>query len=300
MINLYETRNRIQTMMIFITCSSVVIVGCIVLRLNFPVVKTLPTHLTDSVIKFRNDPHVKYMNVSVYKIGILIPSTTRYITKPSLNKLSLTNKCIPSILKFIEKKYNFLIYIGVDKGDYLETVKHKLETIFDKIKVVVTSGGSFTKTANAIAREAYTDGMDYLVRINDDTTFETNNWISQGIKVLQNFSPPNIGVVGPTCRQGNTAILTHDMVHRTHLEIFDFYYPPYFDNWWSDDWITRVYQPNRSTKLNTWVVNHHLSAHNTRYKVDFKQHSRLNKTLMFDTERLSEYLESHNRSQTTL
>ena len=32
--------------------------------------------------------------------------------------------------------------------------------------------------------------------------------------------------------EGNQNILTHDMVHRQHLEIFSMYYPPVFTDWW--------------------------------------------------------------------
>ncbi len=44
---------------------------------------------------------------------------------------------------------------------------------------------------------------------------------------------------GPKCQQGNDKILTHDFVHRLHLEIFDMnYYPPELVDWWMDDWIS--------------------------------------------------------------
>ena len=223
------------------------------------------------------------------RIGILIPSSARRLKSPTLENLTLINTCIPSIYKTIENVYEYVIYIGIDKGDYLETVLERLEK-FDNVKIVVSPGRTFTKCVNALARKAYQDGMDYFVRINDDSSFETNNWTSEGIKVLNKYSPMNVGVVGPTCHQGNTGILTHDMVHRTHLEIFEFYYPPYFDNWWADDWITKVYSPNRSTKLSTWVVKHHIGAHGTRYNVDHKKEERLAKLLVFDTERLNEYV----------
>ncbi|XP_053379658.1 uncharacterized protein LOC128548541 isoform X2 [Mercenaria mercenaria] len=241
-----------------------------------------------------NDSTEKILKSEI-KIGILIPSSTRKIKNPLVEKLSLTTICLPSLYKTVEEEYTYVMYVGIDKGDYLETVKDKLETMFDKVKAVVTRGRTFTKTVNAIARVAYEDGMDYFVRINDDSSMETQNWTSKGISILQNYTPPNIGVVGPTCHEGNTGILTHDMVHRSHLEIFDFYYPPYFDNWWADDWITKVYSPERSTKLPSWVVKHHLSSHGTRYKVDFKKHIRLNKTLTFDQERLDEYLSSMHK-----
>jgi len=61
----------------------------------------------------------------------------------------------------------------------------------------------------------------------------------------QNLDPPNLGVVGPLCKQGfsflniashfihiyskkgNTKILTHDFVSDLHMTIFqDNYYPP--------------------------------------------------------------------------
>ena len=80
---------------------------------------------------------------------------------------------------------------------------------------------------NTICRAAYELGCDYLVRINDDTEFVTKRWISKGIQNLRKqFKPPNVGVVGPRCDEGNILIITHDMVHRTHLDIFgDEYYP---------------------------------------------------------------------------
>jgi hypothetical protein len=225
------------------------------------------------------------------KIGILIPSTTRKLKIPNFKMLSLTKICMPSIFITIERMYDYHIYIGIDKGDYLESVLEKLE-MSDRVKAVFSTGTTFTRSVNAMARKAYQDGMDYLVRVNDDSSFETKNWTSRGISVLRHYSPSNIGVVGPTCHQGNRAILTHDMVHRTHLDIFDFYYPPYFDNWWSDNWITRVYSSDRSTKLASWIIKHHTGYHGKRYNVDTKKQARLEKLLSYDKQRLDEYISS--------
>lgn len=60
------------------------------------------------------------------------------------------------------------------------------------------------------------------------------------------------------------SILTHDCVHRTHLEIFGRYYPAVFKNWFVDDWITEVYMP-WSHMLYPWKVKHHTDVHGTRY-----------------------------------
>jgi hypothetical protein len=109
--------------------------------------------------------------------------------------------------------------------------------------------------------------------VNDDTEFVTSNWITKGVQVLlQQYDPPNVGVVGPRCQEGNKNIMTHDMVHRTHLEIFGgYYYPTAFGNWFLDDWITNVYSSqvigiDRSKVIEDWIVKHWLSK--TRYIPD--------------------------------
>lgn len=76
-----------------------------------------------------------------------------------------------------------------------------------------------------MARAAYRDGAMYFYRINDDTEILTN-WPKVFVKAIHSLSYP-YGVVGPICRQGNNQILTHDFVHREHMEIFEMnYYPP--------------------------------------------------------------------------
>ena len=120
---------------------------------------------------------------------------------------------------------------------------------------------------NDILNVAYNDGADYIVRVNDDTDFVTEGWTSMGVEALLSMDPPNIGVVGPDCPDGNTMILTHDMVHRNHMDIFGGkYYPPVFKNWFLDDWISHVYGSERTRRLLLWQVRHHIEHHGTRYQ----------------------------------
>jgi hypothetical protein len=67
---------------------------------------------------------------------------------------------------------------------------------------------------NFLSAAAVADGADYVYRINDDTEFATP-WARMLVRALREFSPMNVGVVGPLCRQGNVKILTHDFVHRS-------------------------------------------------------------------------------------
>lgn len=80
------------------------------------------------------------------------------------------------------------------------------------------------------------------------------------------YDPPNVGVVGPSHSGGNMAILTYDFVHKTHVDIFGFYYPRLFTDWWGDDWVTKVYLPGRMTKVKDIFLQHTLAL-GQRYSV---------------------------------
>ena len=59
-----------------------------------------------------------------------------------------------------------------------------------------------------------------------------------------------------TEKENQTIILTYDFVHRSHIDIFGYYYPRVFPGWHSDRWINDVYLPNRTKKLNDIMVKH--------------------------------------------
>jgi hypothetical protein len=76
----------------------------------------------------------------------------------------------------------------------------------------------------AMARPAYEMGATYFYRVNDDTEFR-GRWPKLYVRALLSLTPP-YGVVGPSSLGSADAILTHDFVHRTHMEIFrNNYYP---------------------------------------------------------------------------
>ena len=53
-------------------------------------------------------------------IGILIPSTTKYINVPDLENLSLMSIALPSISVTMETEYHYTVYVAIEKDDYLE------------------------------------------------------------------------------------------------------------------------------------------------------------------------------------
>lgn len=210
------------------------------------------------------------------KVCILIPVTSRaqdwkFVEDTFVYKLSLA-----SVAKTCEPdKFSYAIFIGYDAGDAFFDNQTTLSALEDwaarnipyaslKTKEFVNELQKPGPIMNFLSREAYNDACDFMYRINDDTEFLTP-WTSAFVNTLKNFHPPLLGVVGPTCHDGNTAILTHDFVHRSHLDIFKTHYPPDLTDWWLDDWITRVYGKANTKKLDEVVVRHHVIV--TRYKV---------------------------------
>jgi hypothetical protein len=149
----------------------------------------------------------------------------------------------------------------------------------------------------AMARAAYEAGASYFLRINDDTEL-TENWAAKFTAALQSLGAP-YGVVGPSCNTEN--MLTHDFVHRTHLEIFEMnYYPPELSDWWMDDWISLVYGKGRSFKASKIPVIHHTGAHGRRYDVD-RSHQRHLKSLVEDgRKKIRRWMSMNNIAQSTI
>jgi len=181
---------------------------------------------------------------------------------------------VPSLLKTVSDAeraaWDVRLYVGIDDDDLFFQKTLPNGTAFGWLPVTLTTvprrRGRVPFNENAAT--AHAAGAEYFVRVNDDTEFVTPGWLSIGVAALRAMTPPNVGVVGPKCEEGNTEILTHDMTHRTHMEIFNgLYYTSEFSAWWIDDWITKVYEPGRMRVLQNWVVKHHLHLHGTRYAV---------------------------------
>jgi len=182
-------------------------------------------------------------------IAIMAATTTRKINNPSTSKLALFTYLLPSLTRTIDCGFTYMYVLGYDVGDPFYDAPEGISSVTkwfkENVQVPMMENGisvvlKFVKVNNTLrkpgpvfiemARAAYEAGAEYFYRINDDTEL-INNWPSRFVEALHSLPPP-LGVVGPTCNQGNQRILTHDFVHRTHMEIFDMnYYPPELTDW---------------------------------------------------------------------
>lgn len=198
------------------------------------------------------------------------------------------SQLLPSFCQTASPGFDYHFYLAYDKNDLFyskQDGREKFRTVFEKADcaarrrfnvtlhfVRCSHDGRPAWAQNDAMMEAYLDDMDYYYRINDDTKMATTNWTWKLINALRQYDPPNLGVVGPTFDKGNRAILTYDFVHKTHVDLFGYYYPREFTDWFADGWITAVYdQVKRKRKLHGLMVAHTKSG-GTRYKVHKTRH----------------------------
>lgn len=94
---------------------------------------------------------------------------------------------------------------------------------------------------NYLGMSAFLDDdprIDYFYQVNDDLDIQSPGWAPEMTAMLRGNA--NIGVVSPWDLR-NTGPFTQAMVHRTHFNAFATFYPKEIQNWYSDDWIKRIY-----------------------------------------------------------
>lgn len=218
------------------------------------------------------------------EVCVLIPVTARGQAWARMEDSFVYQIALMSLVKTLEHgRFAYSVLIGYDVGDAffdnattLGALRRWMGTNAPLVSLeLVPFSNKLSKpgpVVNFLSRRAYDRGCDFLYSLNDDTELLTP-WTSAFVRTLFQFSPPLHGVVGPTCDQGNTAILTHDFVHRSHLDLFGAHHPEELADWWRDDWVSAVYGQRNTRKLSQVVVVHHMRC--TRYNVSWGAERRL-------------------------
>lgn len=207
----------------------------------------------------------------VYKIGVLIPTTTSRRSWNTFEDTTIYQIFLQSFVATYNNEHNYIIYLIIDDDDKIfsnSNVKKHMKTFvknFPHLKIIFVSSagiqkGHVTEMWNRAFHKAYQDGCDYFFQCGDDIWFETIGWVNDSIKELKKHN--NIGLTGPIdigrilygseeCSPGGERFIqTQSFVSRKHMEIFGFYFPKEIKNWFCDDWITKIYYPNFFYLLN--------------------------------------------------
>jgi hypothetical protein len=214
------------------------------------------------IIKSNYSPYqlIKKKSIQICKINdltriaLILPTTSKkrnYINYQDCDFISIL---LHSFLVTYDKYNNFeyTFYLGYDHDDifylenkdniinYFKNLKIKNLTI-QMIKINLKERGHLSEIWNILFKKAIKDNNDYIYQLGDDIRFLDKNWEINFISKLKENN--NIGVIGPM-DLNNDKILTQSFVHKTHYNIFQYYFPKIIKNLYIDNWIENVYKKN--------------------------------------------------------
>ena len=212
----------------------------------------------------------------MYKIGILIPTTSVKRNWKGLSETTLYNIFLRSFTETYCSQYKYIIYLIIDDDDAIfgrtktqgEIIK--IVSKFKNISVQFISSknitkGWVTKMWNRAFKTAYDDKCDYFYQCGDDILLQSKKWVTNSINKLKKHD--NIGLTGPldigriqvggqdSAPGGNRFIQTQSFVSRKHMELFGYFFPEEIKNWYCDDWITNIYYPKYYYQIENTVLN---------------------------------------------
>lgn len=207
-------------------------------------------------------PNISYYPDENYKIGFIIPVTSRKRKYKNIEGIDFFRILFTSFLKTVDKsgKYKYSFHLGYDDDDeFFSSNKEKIIEHFKNISIdfedleleiflyeIKNLKSKVGEIWSKLAEYASFDN-DYLYQIGDDICILSPGWEDRFIGKL--ISQNNIGVVGPNDINNRNNILTQSFVHVTHLQIFGTYYPSRLKNWYIDNWIGDIYKASQEKDL---------------------------------------------------
>jgi len=166
------------------------------------------------------------------------------------------------------------IFVGYDENDRIYSQAEerlKFSAVFTRfdmewISQPIETKGKVTAIWNRLGEAALSQGYDYIKVLGDDIRMPTDTgWLGMFANQLKKNN--NIGFSSGF--SNNTQIPTQFLVHKTHYEIFGFFYPEEIPNWGCDNWLHDVYP----AKYRNWTKSIPLLnvGGSPRYQITFSE-----------------------------
>lgn len=220
-------------------------------------------------------------------IAVLIASTSNNSGWSSVDDIFFLNDTIPSILSKKSDRIKYKFFLGFDDDDefllnHKEEINSRLESFEIDFSLVFVNNEVHKPCPvwNYLFEMAYKEGFDFFLQTGDDIHFY-DAFDEDFILYLDGFD--NFGVVGGITNVG-PQIITQAFVHRNHMEVFGFLFPPELPDWGSDNWINFIYDSFNKARLssrhrvvNNKIVDSFKGVH--RYSVTRDYRDQLNNSL---------------------
>ena len=193
------------------------------------------------------------------KVAFIVPSTTNKREWSSVKDTYLFNILMSELHNKPPIDCDITLFVGYNIDDKIYSIMEERMTcnaIFHNFKIEWIPfndeyKGKPTHIWNELAEVALLKGFEYMKVLGDDITLPNDAyWLSAMINKLKKNN--NIGWSAGW--SNNNDIATQFLIHKTHLDIFEFVYPPQIHNWFCDNWLNDIY----SEKYKNWMINYQL------------------------------------------
>ena len=207
------------------------------------------------------------------KVAFLIPSTTNKRDEWKEAQDTYLWKILCETLERHTPDHEIKLFIGYDDDDRIYSVAEerlKFKARFMNFKIEwfpqIHKKGKVNLIWNSLAYEALKQEYDYLKVLGDDIRMPNDNgWLGCFINKLKKNE--NIGFSAGW--SNNDQIPTQFLIHKTHINIFDFVYPNEIPNWGVDNWLYDIYPE----KYRNWIKSFPLLnvGGQPRYEIQFSE-----------------------------
>jgi len=193
------------------------------------------------------------------KVAFLVPTTTNKRDWKSINESYLWTVLMNHLENKTPVNCEIKLFIGYDEDDkVLSNIEERMKAnaIFKRFQIEwfpfnEDYKGKPTHIWNELATIAFRDGYEYVKVLGDDITLPNDTaWLTCMIKKLKKNN--NVGWCAGW--SNNNAIATQFLLHKTHVEIFGWIYPPQIYAWFCDDFLNLIYPE----KFKIWLKHYKL------------------------------------------
>jgi hypothetical protein len=208
------------------------------------------------------------------KIGFCVPTTTNKRDWKDAKETDLWRVLLTDLENHTPTDCDITLFIGYDHDCKVWSdpeQRMKCNATFTKFKIEWTAFGDEVKGKptwiwNELAGFAISEGFEYLQILGDDIRLPRDTgWLSCFVNKLKKNQ--NIGWVAGW--SNNNDIPTQFLIHKNHIDIFSWVYPPEIPNWGCDDFMYQIYPK----KWGVWLKSYPLLnvGGEPRYDIQFSE-----------------------------
>jgi hypothetical protein len=180
-------------------------------------------------------------------VAFLVPATTNKRDWKEVEETDLYAILCQSLRIAPPLNIELTVFCGFDHDDPLYSVlenRLKFNAVFHEFEIKWyefdhSYKGKPTWIWNSLGDIAINHGFEWLKALGSDIAMPKDRcWLGKMINDLKKTN--KVGISAGDSGNPNLA-MTQFLIHKTHVQIFGFIFPPEIENWGCDNWIQEVY-----------------------------------------------------------